>query len=194
MLSPFSARAKEWEPHAQALRKLLNLSPIQPLDPYKLAPAVGLRLVEADSICKQLGSDVAKRILVRDKDAWSGGVFVRPLPDGTRICILNSTHGSRRCKMTLMEEIAHVHLRHVPTGLVRSADGLRMRDYNKAQEEEAFGVGAAALMPWEAFFRALNAGRTIRQLAETYELSEQLITYRVKITGAYKLYSARQRA
>jgi len=96
--------------------------------------------------------------------------------------------------MTLMEEIAHVHLRHVPTGLVRSADGLRMRDYNKAQEEEAFGVGAAALMPWEAFFRALNGGRTIRYLAETYELSEQLITYRVKITGAYKLYSARQRA
>ena len=92
-----------------------------------------------------------------------------------------------------MEEIAHVHLRHVPTGLVRSSDGLRMRDYDKAQEEEAFGVGAAALLPWEAFFRAINSGTTINQLAERYELSTQLITYRVKITGAYKLYHARQR-
>lgn len=193
MLSPFSARAKEWEPRAQALRKLLNLSSAQLLDPYKLAPAVGLRLVDADSICKQLEGDVAKRILVRDKHSWSGGVFAKPLPDGTRVCILNSTHGSRRCKMTLMEEIAHVHLRHVPTGLLRSADGLRMRDYNKAQEEEAFGVGAAALMPWEVFFRSINAGRTIGQLAEAYELSEPLVTYRVKITGAYKLFSARQR-
>lgn len=193
MLSPFSARAKKWEPHGQALRRLLNLSPREPLDPYELAPAVGLRLVDVNSICELLSSDVAKRILVQDKDAWSGGVFAKPLPDGTRICILNSTHGSRRCKITLMEEVAHVHLKHVPTGLVRSADGLRMRDYNKEQEEEAFGVGAAALMPWETFFRAINAGRTIKQLAEMYELSEQLITYRINISGAHKLYSARQR-
>jgi hypothetical protein len=69
-----------------------------------------------------------------------------------------------------------------------------MRDYDKAQEEEAFGVGAAALIPWEAFFRGINAGRTVDELAETYELSEQLTTYRIKITGAYKLYCARQRA
>jgi len=69
-----------------------------------------------------------------------------------------------------------------------------MREYNNAQEEEAFGVGAASLIPWEAFFRNINAGRTIDELAETYELSQPLITYRIKITGAYKLYCARQRA
>jgi hypothetical protein len=68
-----------------------------------------------------------------------------------------------------------------------------MRDYNKAQEEEAFGVGAAALIPWEPFFRAINAGRTIHQLAEVYELSKPLITYRVQITGAHRLYRACQR-
>lgn len=193
MLLPFSARARKWEPHAQALRKRLNLSPFELLDPYKLASEVGLRIVDVHSVCKQLGNEVAKQILVRGRDAWSGGVFALPLPDGTRICVLNPTHGPRRNKMTLMEEIAHVHLGHVPTVLIRSADGLRMRDYNKTQEEEAFGVGAAALMPWETFFRAINAGRTIDQLAETYELSQPLITYRVKITGAYKLYCARQR-
>lgn len=41
-------------------------------------------------------------------------------------------------------------LRHSPTGLVRSVDGLCMRSYDKAQEEEAFGVGAATLIPWNA--------------------------------------------
>lgn len=193
MLLPFSARARKWEPHAQALRKRLNLSAFELLDPYRLASAVGLRIMDAHSICKQLGSEVARQILVRGRDAWSGGVLAQPLPDGTRICILNPTHGARRSKITLMEEIAHVHLGHVPTVLIKSADGLRMRDYNKTQEEEAFGVGAAALMPWVTFFRAINTGRTIDQLAETYELSQPLITYRVKITGAYKLYCARQR-
>jgi IrrE N-terminal-like domain len=70
---------------------------------------------------------------------------------------------------------------------------VRRREYNKAQEEEAYGVGAAALLPWEVFFRAIDSGRTIDQLAETHNLSEQLIQYRIQITGAYKLYQARQR-
>ena len=194
MLLPFSARAKKWEPHAQALRKRLNLSSSQILDPYKLAAAVGLRLVDLRSVCEQLDKESAEQVLVRDKDSWSGGVFARPLPDGTRICILNSTHGPRRTKITLMEEIAHIHLRHTPTSLIRLADGLRRREYNKAQEEEAYGVGAAALLPWETFFRAINSGRTIDQLAEKHDLSEQLIQYRIQITGGYKLYRARQRA
>jgi hypothetical protein len=194
VLLPFSARAKKWEPYAQALRKRLNLSSSQILDPYKLAVAVGLRLVDLRSVCEQLDRESADLVLLRDKDSWSGGVFARPLPDGTRICILNSTHGPRRTKMTLMEEIAHIHLRHIPTSLMRLADGLRRREYNMAQEEEAYGVGAAALLPWDTFFRAINSGRTIDQLAEKHDLSEQLVQYRIQITGASKLYQARQRS
>jgi len=192
VLLPFSAKGKRWEPHGEALRRLLNLTSNQRLDPYELAEKVGLRLVDVRTLCAQLGPEIMKRVLVKDKDSWSGGVFTRPLPDGTLVCVLNSTHGPRRTKITLMEEIAHVHLRHTPTGLIRSADGLRMRDYDKAQEEEAFGVGAAALMPWGSFFRAVNGGATISELAEAYDLSEQLVKYRIQITGAYRLYQARR--
>jgi hypothetical protein len=96
-------------------------------------------------------------------------------------------------KTTLMEEIAHIHLKHKPTGLVRSVDGLCMRSYDKTQEEEAFGVGAAALIPWNALFSAINNFATIEQLAERYQLSDELVRYRIQITGAHKLYIARQR-
>lgn len=194
MLLPFSAKGKRWEPHAEALRRLLNLSPTQLLDPYALAERVGLRLVDVCVLCEQLGAEIKKSVLVTGKDGWSGGVFARPLPDGTLVCILNSTHGARRTKITLMEEVAHVFLKHKPTGLTRSADGLRMRDYDKGQEEDAYGIGAAALMPWTAFFRALNTGATISRLAEDYDLSEQLVRYRIQITGAYRLYQSRQRS
>jgi hypothetical protein len=131
-------------------------------------------------------------LLVKEKDGWSGGVFARPLPDGKRVCILNSTHGARRTKITLMEEIAHVHLKHKPTGLMRSADGLRMRNYDKTQEEDAYGVGAAAPLPWASFFQAINKGATVNELAEEYDLSEPLIGYRIQITGAHRLFHARQ--
>jgi hypothetical protein len=194
VLLPFSAKGKRWEPHAEILRGLLGVSPRQVLDPYKLAEKVGLRLVDVGVLCEQLGPEIMERVLVRDKDGWSGGVFAHPLPDGTLVCILNSTHGARRTKITLMEEVAHVYLKHRPTGLTRSADGLRMRDYDKAQEEDAYGVGAAALLPWTTFFRALNAGTTISQLADDYDVSEQLVKYRIQITGAYRLYQARQRS
>jgi hypothetical protein len=60
-----------------------------------------------------------------------------------------------------MEEIAHIYLRHVPTRLVISNGGLSVRDYDRRQEAEAYGVGAAALLPWDAFFHGLNSGRTI---------------------------------
>lgn len=82
-----------------------------------------------------------------------------------------------------MEEIAHVHLCHVPSSLVLDADGWQVRDYVKAQEEEAYGVGAAALIPWDTLFPALNARRTIDELAEIYEVTRELVEYRVKITG-----------
>lgn len=155
--------------------------------------SVGLRLVDLKSICDLLPRAVATQILIHGKDAWSGGVYAQTLPDGTRICILNSEHNARRMKTPLMEEIAHIHLKHKPTGLVRSVDGLCMRSYDKVQEQEAFGVGAAALIPWSALFLAINKGVTIDQLAERYELSEELIRYRIQITGAHNLYMARQR-
>jgi hypothetical protein len=194
VLLPFSAKGKRWEPHGQALRQLLNLAPHDLLDPFVLAEKVGLKLVDVCELCEQLGSEFRKLVLVKDKDGWSGGVFARPLPDGKRVCILNSTHGARRTKITLMEEIAHVHLKHKPTGLMRSADGLRMRNYDKTQEEDAYGVGAAALLPWASFFQAINRGATVNGLAEEYDLSEPLIRYRIQITGAHRLYQARQQA
>jgi len=93
-----------------------------------------------------------------------------------------------------MEEIAHIHLGHSPCGLLRSDDGLRMRSYDKQQEQDAYGVGAAALIPWGALFPPINKGASIEELAERYELSEELVRCRIQITGAHTLYKSRQRA
>jgi hypothetical protein len=125
---------------------------------------------------------------------WSGGVLPIALPDGTRICILNPTHPVGRQKSTLMEEISHVFLRHVPTKLVFDRVGLQVRDFIKAQEEDAFGIGAAALLPWSTFFHRINEGRTRAEIASEYEVTDELVRYRIQISGAFRLYQARQRA
>ena len=93
-----------------------------------------------------------------------------------------------------MEEIAHAYLKHQPTKLIFDGDSLRARDFNKSLEGEAFGVGAAALLPWDTFFHHLDQGKTRIEIAEEYEVTEDLVRYRIQITGAFKLYQARQRA
>jgi hypothetical protein len=193
VLLPFSTGARPWETHGLALRKRLNLSIHMLLDPFELAPLVGLRLLDLDQECARLPKELRQQLLVHGKKHWSGGVYAKLLPDGSRICILNSRHDSRRIKITLMEEVAHIHLKHSPTRLMPSMDGLRMRGYDKKQEHEAYGVGAAALLPWGAFFPAINCGTAVEALAEQFEVSSQLVEYRIKITGAHVLYRARQR-
>jgi len=155
---------------------------------------VGLRLIPLESVCKDLPKEIVRQLRERGAKSWSGGMHGRLLPDGSRICILNSGHNKLRLKTTLMEEIAHIHLGHSPSGLLRSGDGHRIRSYDKQQEHDAYGVGAAALLPWAALFPSINGGESIDDLAVRYELSQELVRYRIQITGAHTLYKSRQRA
>jgi hypothetical protein len=91
-----------------------------------------------------------------------------------------------------MEEIVHIHRGHRPTQVICDGNGVSVRDYNKATEEEAYGIGAAALLPWSEFFRALNAGKPAAQISEEFDVTIQLVEYRIKRTGAYNLYRKRQ--
>ncbi len=176
-----------------ALRRLGGVSLQDVIDPWQLAPKVGLKVVDAREFVKRLEREEISHLTGAGRYRWSGGVFPKPLPDGMLLCFLNPWHSPRRNKVTLMEEICHVHLRHKPTRLVLSANGLIVRDYNGGQEEEAYGVGAAALVPWGTLFPRLNSGSTIDNLAEDYDLTTDLIVYRIKIAGAYPLHIARQR-
>lgn len=192
MFLPFSKRAKEWEPHALKLRALVHGQHEQlRFDPFELAPKVGLTVAAVSF--KGLSPDELRHLRTQGSSHWSGGVYPVPLPDGSYLCMLNPDGPPRRNRITLMEEICHRYFNHKPTKLVVQSDGLLVRDFNDAQEKEAFGVGAAVLMPWSLFFHRLNKGMSSVELAEEFDVTPQLVEYRIKITGAVKLYAARQR-
>jgi hypothetical protein len=67
-----------------------------------------------------------------------------------------------------------------------------VRDYNTHQETEAYGVGAAVLLPWEQFFYDVNAGKSVYDISEGFDVTEALVEYRIKITGATNLYRNRR--
>jgi hypothetical protein len=193
MLLPFSERAKKWEPLALELRHIAKLNGHDQLNPWELAPEIALKVLDGHAILRCLPAEVQAHLIGAGKNNWSGGVYPHPLPNGDLVCILNPFQSPRRQKITLMEEISHIYLDHTPSGVACTVSGVEVREYHKDQEAEAYGVGAAALLPWHSFFKAIDAGKTIEALAELHNVAPELIEYRVKVTGASNLYKSRQR-
>jgi hypothetical protein len=205
-LLPSSEKRKQYELRALGLRDFAGVEPEQSLDPFVLAEFAKLLVVDFDQI-KGLSDESREHLLGDAADEWSGGACSRPLPNGWKIVILNPAHGLHRNRATLMEEISHVFLGHQANRLAVVSEPRQVgvaggrtastrvvaRDYNKADEEAAYAVGAAALVPFAALRRAVLTGRTAEQIARRFGVSRQLVEYRIKVThlwAAYKELSA----
>ena len=62
------------------------------------------------------------------------------------------------------------------------------RDYNQADEEAAYAVGAAALVPYSWLRRLVLSGRTADEIARHFRVSRQLAEYRIKVTHLWADY------
>ncbi len=175
----------QFEIHALGFRDFARVRPTAPLDPFRLAKFANLVVIDFDLI-QDLSAKNRQHLLGSASEEWSGGACSRPLPDGRRIVILNPNHGPMRTHATLMEEISHVFLGHQPTRLkvVRAEAGGQtvVRDYRKADEEAAYGTGAAALVPFAALRTFVLAGQTSIQIARHFRVSRELVEYRLKVT------------
>jgi hypothetical protein len=203
LLLPATEKRKEFELRALGLREFAGVSEDQPLDPFALASFARLLVVDFNSI-EGLSEESRAHLLGAAADEWSGGACSRPLPNGWRLVILNPAHGRQRNRATLMEEVSHVFLGHKPNRLaaMTGADrpgqspksvnqpGRRMlaRDYNQTDEEAAYAVGAAALVPFGALRRLVLEGQSSRDIGRHFRVSRQLAEYRIKVTRLWPEY------
>lgn len=86
-----------------------------------------------------------------------------------------------------MEEFFHLWLDHKPTTLRVFANGDSKRDFDRAKESEAYGSGAAALVPYKALRAMLEKGRPVRVIADHYLVSEQLVEFRIRVCKLSRL-------
>jgi hypothetical protein len=203
LLLPASEKRKRFELRALGLREFAGVSDDQPLDPFALASFARLMVVDFNTI-EGLSAESRAHLLGEASDQWSGGACSRPLPNGWRLVILNPAHGKQRNRATLMEEVSHVFLGHQPnrlaaitrdegppkspatTGAARGR--ILARDYNDANEEEAYAVGAAALVPFAALRRMIIERRNSKEIARHFGVSRQLAEYRIKVTHLWPEY------
>ncbi|HSD45823.1 MAG TPA: ImmA/IrrE family metallo-endopeptidase [Pyrinomonadaceae bacterium] len=180
---PPGEKWRNFELKAIALRDFARVRSDVSLNPFDLAQFANLMVVEFEQL-KGLSERARQHLLGPASEAWSGGAC--SLPDGMKLVILNPNHGPARTKATLMEEICHVFLAHQPNRVsvvTKDERGKVMnRDYRRADEEEAYGVGAAALVPYAALKRLLLQGKTSREIGVHFRVSRELVEYRMKVT------------
>ena len=217
-LLPASEKRKQFELYALGLRDFAGVKEAQPLDPFALAEFAKLLVVDFEQI-KGLSPESRQHLLGEGADQWSGGACSRPLPNGWKLVILNPAHGQQRNRATLMEEVAHVFLGHQPNRLaIINEQGSEIRDetptktsassrnpsagrsrtmardYNHDDEEAAYAVGAAALIPYAALRGFVRAGRRADQIARHFRVSRQLVEYRIKVTHLWPEYKGASKA
>ena len=190
---PPGEKWRTFELKALALRDFARTKANLPLDPFELARFANLIVVTLDDI-ENLSQSARDHLLGSAVDQWSGGAC--SLPNGMKLVILNPSHGRARTNATLMEEICHVFLGHTPNRLsvVTKDERGRVlnRDYRKSDEEEAYGVGAAALLPFAALKRFVYEGKSSQEIARHFRVSRELVEYRLKVTRLWSDYKEGQ--
>ena len=190
---PPTRKGRHYEIRAIGLRDFARLERDDaPLNPFDLAHYAKLLVASFEQIEPFLTEETKTHLLGAGSDKWSGGACSQSLPDGRRLIILNPTHGKNRQNATLMEEICHVFMGHKPSRLAienKNKDGQTIaRDYRAEIEEEAYSIGAAALVPFSALRRMVNQGKTSREIAEHFKVSRELVEYRIKVSRLWNDY------
>lgn len=192
---PPTFKGRQYEIRAQGLRDFAGLRrDDEPLDPFELAYFARLMVINFDEI-GGLSEEAREHLLGVGVNDWSGGTSSRPLPNGWRLIILNPKHGKGRNNATLMEEVCHVFLGHKANRLSIVAQNKQgktvARDYNEADEEAAYAVGAAALVPYAGLRKLLKRGLSSIEMSRHFGVSRELIEYRLKVCRLWAEYRER---
>ncbi len=121
---------------------------------------------------------------------WSG-LAVQPA-DGLVIVVYNDAHPINRVRTTLMEEFFHIRLDHPPSVLRLYRDDGSRRTFNSDVEREAYGSGAAALVPYAALKQMAASGWSVTRIAKQFRVSRDLVWFRAKVTRVYRLLKQRE--
>lgn len=167
---------------AAAVRAQLDLDQLEVLSPWRLAEALPAHVFYPEDF----GNESLARQLRGIK--WDGLAFCCG-EDPTLMILLNPARSERRQMATLMEEVSHHLLRHGPSAITPNPEsGFLERSYDRAQEEEAYDLGAAMLLPKERIQHDVAEQRTASDIADSHGCSEELVIYRIRRMRLWRRY------
>ena len=98
--------------------------------------------------------------------------------------IYNPMHSRGRQASNIVHELAHIMLKHEPARVVFSQDEqMATRTFDPRQEDEANWLGWTLLLPRDALVAARRRRMAKAEIAQEYGVSENLVRYRLQVTG-----------
>ena len=153
------------------------------LDPYALAKHLKVRVAKPEDI-PGLSSSSLVQLTVTDAESWSAVTLSK---DGAVLVIVNSGQAPNRKVSSLCHELAHIILNHKPDDAQMSQQGFLFRTrFDREQEEEADWLAGCLLVPGDGLIGPYRRSQSIWLLAQRFGVSQKLITWRIRMTGAQK--------
>lgn len=157
----------------------MGLTPMAVIDPWVYSASLGVVVLAFDAL--KLEPRHCEQLLVKDDESWSGLTLKE---GGTHFVVLNPSHMVERQRNTLVHELSHIQLGHVPGRVDISSSGLMLlSDYPDDQEQEADWLAGAILLPRDALYHHRSRGLTSSEIAHAYGVSQQLSDWRLRMTG-----------
>lgn len=174
------------ENETAAVRRRLGLDQLAVLDP-------SLVVADLDAVVLHLRDLIDDEVALRRarRIGFDGAASCHPVT-GQPLILINCGKPKRRRMATLMEELAHLLLRHEACHLAPDPElGIIRRTFDRAQENEAYDFGAALLLPKERIQRDVKELRLlVSAIADIHGCSEQLVAYRIRRMRLWNRYSA----
>jgi len=169
----------EAESFAIELRDELGLRKTDPLDPWRLAQhlEIPIRTLSESGIT----APFAAKYFAEEGDSQFSAVTV--FRGTARIIVHNDAHSRARQASDIAHELSHALLGHPPA---QALDERGCRLWDQTIEEEANWQAGTLLVPAPAAWLVAARKYTIEQAAHYYGVSEQMMRYRVNVTGAGK--------
>ena len=173
------------------IRKKFGLQPDAPLSARQVAADYGI-LVWTEADIEGVSDDDLVQLTVTDPESWSA--FTMRVGEN-HLIVVNSSQSAPRQNSVIMHELAHILLGHELTSAGLTADGHFVpTSYNQDQEDEADWLAGTLLLPRPALLRIRSLSMTDSQARNSYQVSDQMLLWRFRMTGVdFQLSNARRR-
>ena len=119
--------------------------------------------------------------MVNEWENWSA---IAVSNNGHDAIIYNPRHSFGRQSSDITHELSHILAGYKPSTVILSADGsLAFRSFDRQQEDEANWLCGTLLLPRPILLHILRSGMHQEEACRYYQVSNDLLTYRLNVTG-----------
>ena len=177
----------EAERIARRVRTDLGISGTRSVAPEVLANLLGIEVRAGDELIPRERFDELEEIQPGSFSACT----LRPSPDRV-VVVYNPISPATRRRSDLAHELAHILLNHELSRLERLGD-VTFLSCDAVQEEEASWLSGCLLLPRALLLSAVRRGASAREIAKKCGVSEQMVQYRLNVTGVVRQKQAIQK-